>query len=206
MEYETAISIMTTCPDCNNVYNYYDYLSHTQTCYILNNGQTNNSDMETNYDENEDNEYNEDHEDNEYNEEPLYQPLYAYNNSTYNGTNNYGNYIENGIITSSNLYNSMVHLNFNTNTNPTLNEIDILTTNLSSISINSDLYKENLFNNSRQEELTCVIECPICLCSYPKHTIFYILNCSHFFCIECCDKWFTYNSLCPLCKTNITNN
>ena len=67
---------------------------------------------------------------------------------------------------------------------------------------NSGLNQEELNNNSQKQECNSRTECPICLCSFPENTLFYKLNCSHLFCIECCEKWFNKNSNCPLCRNN----
>ena len=133
---------------------------------------------------------------------------------SYNGLNDYGNYGAYGNSSNSNnLYNPMINRGFqNINSNGDSNDaiytlhnyLLSLTLNSSSINTNnqSGLTKKELEKNSTIIECHDSSDCPICLCNYPQHTYFYLMKCSHSFCIDCCEKWFGKNSLCPLCRRN----
>ena len=129
----------------------------------------------------------------------------SYMYSPYNGLNNYGHYINiSGNINNSNsntntinLYNSRINRGFNIDMT-----IDNLITNLQSIKLKNGLDKVELFKYSKQKECIEDTDCAICLCSYPEKTFFYIMNCSHSFCIKCCEEWFSQSYICPLCRTN----
>ena len=184
MEFETMLMV---CQNCNSVYQYYDYLSHIQTCSSID--INNNSEMDT------ENDMENDMENDNINNSYMY--------SSYNGLNNYGHY--NNISGSTtnlntnniNLYNSTVNRGFNTDIS-----VDNLSSHLQSINFKTGLDKVELFKYSKKEECNQSTDCPICLCSYPKKTLFYIMNCSHSFCINCCEEWFSQNYICPLCRTN----
>ena len=179
--------MLMVCQHCNNVYYYYDYLSHIQIC----NNITLYSDMETENDMDNENENNTNN-------------VYLY--SSYNGLNNYGNYNN---VSNRNLYNSTLNRGFNTNTSintSTSTSIDNLANYLHSITLKTGLDKVELCNYSIKEECIEPTDCPICLCSYPKKTLFYVMKCSHSFCINCCENWFSNNFICPLCRTNYNNN
>jgi hypothetical protein len=230
MEIETMLMV---CQNCNNVYQYYDYLSHIQTCSNIN--VNTNSDMETENDndnENEndmendnenDNDMENDNENDNYNnnnndnnndnnmENDNINNSYMY--SSYNGLNNYGHYNNIAVNTNNfntnniNLYNSTLYRGFNTDTSINTNtSIDSLSSYLHSIKLKSGLDKVELFKYSKKEECNQPTDCPICLCSYPKKTLFYIMKCSHSFCINCCEEWFSNNFICPLCRTDYNTN
>jgi hypothetical protein len=126
---------------------------------------------------------------------------------SYNGLNDYGNYVAYG--NSNNLYNPMINRGFqNSNGDDAIytlhNYLLSLTLNTSSINTNnqSGLTKKELDINSTIIECHDSSDCPICLCNYPQYTYFYLMKCNHSFCIDCCEKWFGKNSLCPLCRRN----
>lgn len=45
--------------------------------------------------------------------------------------------------------------------------------------------------------------CCICLAKYAEEDELRELPCSHFFHVECVDKWLNINALCPLCKSEV---
>ena len=187
------IANLTMCPRCNNVFRYYDYLSHSENCnHTINNDNENNNEN-NNYNEN--NEYDNDSMDTEMDEDDTLSIINS--NYNYNGINDYANYM--GYV------NTITNTNTNTtNTNNTANNnyISNLSSYLSTITINSGLNQEQLNNSSKKQECNVRTECPICLCSFPEKTLFYKLKCSHLFCMGCCEKWFENNSKCPLCRNN----
>ena len=199
---EKEIEMLMTCQDCNIDFNYYDFLSHINTniCSYetneIDNYMTNNENINENINENT-------------NENTTY---------TYNGMNDYGNYLSHNTNTNTNtntithtithsppennnLYNPMINRGFQDNTN-TLTNADILSNSLLNINLNCGIDKYKLLQHSQIIQCCKRTDCPICLCSYPKETSFYIMNCNHSFCIECCEKWFSSNSCCPLCRMN----
>ena len=197
MEIDISINLIT-CPECHIVFQYYDFLSHSNTCTIHNN-TTNISDMNTEVDSGSDNDMDTDM------DTDIHMNIDNRINSLnrFTGLNDYGNY-------SNNLYNPMIHRGFQ-NDDDNNNNINILNNYISSLSINTNtntniqcigLTKIEFENNSKIIELNEQIDCSICLCNYPKNTHFYLMNCKHLFCIECSNKWFSKNSLCPLCRTN----
>jgi len=151
--------------------------------------------------------------------------LYSLHTRTYNGLNDYGNYGNYGnYANSNNLYNPMINRGFqnsNSNRNSNNNSDDdfgvnnddpiytlhnyLLALNIntsSNITIEYGLNKKELKKNSTIIECHTATDCPICLCNYPQHTYFYLMKCNHTFCIDCCETWFSKNSLCPLCRKN----
>ena len=145
---------------------------------------------------------------------------------TYNGLNNYGNY---GNYSNSNhLYNPMINRGFqnsnsgaddnadadaiytlhnyllalNLNTSNTTIHTPIHTDIHTSIHTPCGLSKKELEKNSTIIECHSSTDCPICLCNYPQNTYFYVMKCTHSFCIDCCETWFSKNALCPLCRKN----
>ncbi|KAJ4957755.1 hypothetical protein NE237_024866 [Protea cynaroides] len=48
--------------------------------------------------------------------------------------------------------------------------------------------------------------CCICLAKYADNDELRELPCSHFFHMECVDKWLKINALCPLCKSEVSEN
>ena len=136
---------------------------------------------------------------------------------TLNDYGNYGNY-DNNNTNNLNLYNPMINRdiqNSNNNSNNNNNDNDtIYTLNnyLLSLNINNNnnnntymdcgLNKIELEKNSKIIECNNDTDCPICLCKYPQYTHFYLMNCNHYFCIECSKNWFSKKSVCPLCRKN----
>ena len=45
--------------------------------------------------------------------------------------------------------------------------------------------------------------CCICLAKYADNDLLRELPCTHFFHIECVDKWLKINASCPLCKFEV---
>ena len=193
-------SNLISCNKCYNVYQYYDYLSHSEICIssgnVINNYVNNyaNMDIEDEADEYEDDEENE----------------IENNNDTYI---NY-DYINDSNNTNMtyDLYNPFINRNFNNNINNNNDNYNI--NNLSN-------YMENInINNSNQNynhnhipigikdlSLYSIIKhipedlsCTICLNNYNKGSSFYIMNCNHSFCVTCTERWFKSNTCCPLCR------
>ncbi|KAI3923632.1 hypothetical protein MKW98_011262 [Papaver atlanticum] len=48
--------------------------------------------------------------------------------------------------------------------------------------------------------------CSICLGKYADNEKLRVLPCSHFFHVDCVDKWLKMNSTCPLCKRGVKGN
>ena len=183
---EMEIDMLMTCSECNIDFNYYDFISHTNTNICR-------------YESNEIENYMMNNDEN-----TVDNTTY-----TYNGMSDYGNYLGNtNTITHSpaennNLYNPMQNRGFHNgigNYNDT--DTNILTNSLLNININSGIDKYKLLQYSKIIQCSERTDCPICLCSYPEETSFYSMNCNHSFCIECCEKWFSSNSCCPLCRMN----
>ena len=163
-------SSLITCPECNIIFQYYDFLSHSELCYNRNESIEIEIDIDI----------------------PISSHSHRY---SYNGLNNYGNYSYSNSGNSSNSDDAIYTLN---------NYLLSLSLNTSSTNTNSycGLNKTELEKNSNIIECNDSTDCPICLCNYPQHTYFYSMNCNHSFCIDCCEKWFSKNSLCPLCRKN----
>ena len=181
---------LLACPDCNNVFQYYDFLSHSTICNRNRNRNRNNNNNNTTF-ENSEIEIDSDLE-TENDPDSNYQSV---SGSTYNGINDYGNYNA--------LYNPMINRNFEHNEHNDIFMYD-LTNTMSNININ--ITKNKLLNNSKIIKCCERTDCSICLVSYPENTNFYLMNCNHAFCIECCEKWYSSNSLCPLCRTHYNQN
>ena len=182
MDLDFSLSLIT-CPKCNIVFQYYDFLSHnTHACNSNNNSNSDNtiSDMETEIDEDQDQDEEDQDQDHTMQLDNRIINL--------NGLNDYGNY--------GNLYNPMINRNFQNQNS----DISNLTDSISNININNGLDKIQLLNNSKKIHCNKRTECSICLVSYPEYTTFYLMNCNHSFCIECCEKWYSTNLLCPLCR------
>ena len=200
MELENTLM---ACAQCNIVLQYYDFLSHTNYCSMNNENTQNihsNSDMETEIDA--------DEEDNT-NDMNMDINMFSNSHSGMNGLNDYANYLgnhnqqqqynqynQNNLATSpisNNLYNPMINRGFH---------IDNLTNSISHLTLNYGIDKTQLLKHSKKIECSERTDCPICLCSYSENTTFYLMYCNHSFCIECCEKWFSSNSCCPLCRMN----
>jgi hypothetical protein len=204
MDIELTTSLVT-CPECHIIFQYYDFLSHNEICYYTNyesTHETTNETMEL---------------DIASNLEPnITMPIHT-STYTYNGLNNYGNY---GNTNNLNLYNPMINRGLHNNNSYDNNDNDnngdsddaiytlhnyLLSLNIntsSNTTINYGLNKKELENNSKIIECNDSTDCHICLCNYPKTTHFYLMNCNHSFCIECSERWFSKNSVCPLCRKN----
>ena len=182
---------LLSCPKCDKVLKYYDYLSHIEICTV-NNENILDYDMETNYDEDEENadEININNE--------------SDNNNFYYNTNiNYNiNYDTYSRMVSENLYNSNLDRNFN---NPTTNTTNTTNTNVNDISDNIGLGIENLSLYSTKIPINNDSYCVICMNTniYNEDNTFYLMKCLHSFCDDCSRKWFDFKPTCPLCKTNM---
>jgi hypothetical protein len=196
---ELDISLMT-CPECNSVFQYYDFLSHTShMCNSSSNSDNNNnnniSDMDTEIDEDEDEDIDIDIDENENLGEDINNRI-TNRRINLNGLNDYGNY--------RNLYNPMINRNFHNNNIDT----NTLINNFESMNIMNETFKYSIKKDLDLEKYNKKVqcnertECSVCLVSYPEHTTFYLMKCNHSFCIECCEKWYSINSLCPLCRTH----
>jgi hypothetical protein len=208
MDIELTTSLVT-CPECHIIFQYYDFLSHSDLCYYTNYESIHESINETIHETT-----NETMElDTEMNS--ILEPHIPMTTrlSRLNGLNDYGNYGNYGNTNTINLYNPMINRGFhNSNSYSNDNSDDViytlnnyllsLTINNSNTTINNGLNKKELENYSKIIECSDSTDCHICLCNYPKYTHFYLMNCNHSFCIECCERWFSTNSLCPLCRKN----
>ena len=170
---------LVVCPNFNSVFQYYEFLSH-------NSSNCNGNNMDEGDDGNDGNEG--DDGDDDYNR--------------LNGLNDFGNYLD--------LYNPMINRHFlnndiNTNTNNTIHNLTNQITNMTlSLNLPCGLNKNQLQKNSIQIQCRERSDCSICLVSYPENTTFYLMTCNHSFCIECCEKWFSSNVSCPLCRQLFT--
>jgi len=210
MDIELNTSLVT-CPECHIIFQYYDFLSHSELCYYTNYESIHETTNETM----------------ELDTEVINSNLESHISMTtrlsrLNGLNDYGNY---GNTNTINLYNPMINRGFhNSNSNDNHNDdnddnddndnsddvIYTLNNYLLSLNINISsnttlkhgLNKKELENYSKIIECSDSTDCHICLCNYPKYTHFYLMNCNHYFCIECSERWFSKNSLCPLCRKN----
>jgi len=183
---------LLSCPKCVKVLKYYDYLSHIEICTV-NNENILDYDMETNYDEDEENEEN-DIESNDLDNNNFYYNTNVNYNINYNI--NYDTYSR---MVSENLYNSNLDRNFNnTPTNAT-------NTNINDISDNIGLGIENLSLYSTKIPINNDSYCVICMNTniYNEDNTFYLMKCMHSFCDDCSRKWFDFKPTCPLCKTNM---
>jgi hypothetical protein len=49
--------------------------------------------------------------------------------------------------------------------------------------------------------------CSICMESFhDKKRNVYLVNCNHYFCFECIDKWLKENKGCPICKQEVVKS
>ena len=174
---------LLTCSRCSNVYQYYDYLSHSETCNIVS-GSGYNSDIDTEIDNDEDDneDDNEEHEGND-----IYNPMFNrgfYNELDTNGGMNDG---------------------MNGGMNGGMNDINNIIQQVSRITIDTGLGSDNLLQYGNLEMILEQCECSICLNTYDIYSQFYRFKCNHAFCTICSETWFENNSYCPLCKTNLKN-
>ena len=210
MEMEMEIELTTSlivCPECHSVFQYYDFLSHSYdsncSINIRNTENTGDADNTEDTDDTEDTDNTEDTDDTEMDSNLDTNVTMPIHMTTYNGLNDYGNYGNYG--NSSHLYNPMINRGFQDSDDAiyTLhNYLLSLNINSNTIPIHSGLNKKELEKNSNIIECNDSTDCSICLCNFPKHTHFYLMKCTHSFCINCCETWFSKNSLCPLCRTN----
>jgi len=173
---------LVQCHNCLKVFQYYDYLSHTEICKNYENYNTL-SDIEAD-DENEG--HGEDYF--EYNKGArgaealdLFNPMF--NRGFYNNINN------------------NMDIDINNNINLPENSVENLLTNIENIDIG--LGCENIEQYGCKIIISEVIECAICLNNYDIGSEFYLMKCLHSFCKICAELWFESRSFCPLCKTNL---
>lgn len=65
-------------------------------------------------------------------------------------------------------------------------------------SIDLRLFKNIIKSNGYHE-----IVCPICYENYNEEEKLRVLNCKHYFHINCIDEWLERNSTCPICRVNV---
>lgn len=65
-------------------------------------------------------------------------------------------------------------------------------------SLDLRLFKNIIKNGGYYE-----IACPICYENYREDEKLKILNCRHYFHINCIDEWLSRNSICPICRIDI---
>ncbi|GAB5029565.1 ring finger protein [Nannochloropsis oceanica] len=64
--------------------------------------------------------------------------------------------------------------------------------------------KEGGLENGPSSIFQCDMrECCICLSDFERTDLVRKLPCGHLFHSECVDSWFSFNSVCPLCKANV---
>lgn len=197
-------SNLISCNKCYNVYQYYDYLSHSEVCIssgniinnYVNNYENNNANMDI---EDEADEY-EDGEDDEADDDNDTYINYDYINDSNNTNMTYD------------LYNPFINRNFINNNNNENDNINNLSNYMENININNSNQNQN-YNQSHSTigikdlSLYSIIKhipedlsCTICLNNYNKGSEFYIMNCNHSFCVTCTERWFKSNTCCPLCR------
>ena len=48
--------------------------------------------------------------------------------------------------------------------------------------------------------------CVICLIDFEEEeSVMTLPSCNHYFHIDCCQQWFSNQSICPFCRTTVTN-
>jgi hypothetical protein len=184
---------LVKCLHCNNEFNHYDYLAHSEICYLGNS-------IDYGYEA-----------DTEYTIENTHT-----NTNTNTNTHmhihsleqsyklNYPSRIQpTQTIGTSNILEELMQsqnqYNFLENITGRLNNITFNNISISGISRN-DLLK---YSNIIQLHNNNSYECPICLIIHPFNKQYIKIKCGHLFCIDCGPKWFEYKALCPICKCDI---
>lgn len=202
---------LTKCNNCKRIYNYYDFLAHSETCYLMPNTGSN---SETSSATSEDNNPNVGLVINK-------SKLQSYRDNILKPR------VQRSLGNSFNMYYNPSTINFNLNFNNNLEElmhtipmsienannpIQSLTNQLDGIEIDSgNLYgslsgsisREELKKYTQQIQIAIPFECPICLTTHNTGTEYLAIKCGHIFCIDCSIKWFKCKPLCPLCKCDI---
>ena len=185
---------LVQCPNCVKVFQYYDYISHSEICRNYESFTNNRAQVDlslTNEDIDADDENEDDDEDrigdgigigDGISIEDMYNPMF--NRGFYNNMNN-------------NMNNNM---DIDTN-NISDNSLENLLTNIGNLDIG--LGRENIEQYGCKIAIPEVIECTICLNAYDIGSEFYTMKCMHSFCKICSELWFESRSFCPLCKTNL---
>jgi hypothetical protein len=196
---------LVSCPKCNNVYKYYDFLSHGEICH-----NDDNESVENNYGDEYRLEYDyETDDENEIEDEMEYIELSKYKNISSSllessihmniNMNNY-NYGINSLDRSL-IENIISHRDTENNINMIDNSINDLITDFHNVDIG--LGKENLFLYGNKHKTLHTTNCVICFGTFPAGNDFYIMKCLHSFCNDCTEKWFDLKSTCPLCNRNL---
>lgn len=177
---------LLNCPNCNNVYRYYDYLSHIELC-----NYNDNSSMTNNYD----NEYmlETEYEGDDENDEVEYIDISRLSSSLNdnfipNNRNNRNNRLERSII--QNIMDSR--------------RINNLIDDFQNVDIG--IGKDKLYLYGNKYITSNDTDCVICLNTFTADNDFYMMKCCHSFCSNCAEKWFEFKSICPLCNRNLKIN
>ena len=196
MNQETA-EYLVNCPNCYEVFKYYDYLSHGEICDGCN---YNNNLIDSHYHGNEymlERDYETDDE-KEAEDELEYIALSRYNNissslqESLNGINDLSgrNLMEMSLIDEI-IRNRIGGSSQMEAIMQGLNEIDI------------GLGKQNIQLYGNKYKTLQATNCIICLNTYSAGEEFYMMKCMHAFCKCCAEKWFEEKSTCPLCNRNL---
>lgn len=182
---------LVQCPNCVKVFQYYDYVSHSEICRkyesFTYNGALANEDIDA------DDEYDDDENENRIGDgigigdgisiEDMFNPMYnrGFTNHRYSNMDD-------------NMYNNM-------DTDIRDNSFENLLTNIGNLDIG--LGRDNIEQYGFKIAIPEIIECTICLNTYDIGSEFYTMKCMHSFCKMCSELWFESRSFCPLCKTNL---
>ena len=188
---------LVQCPNCEKVFQYYDYVSHTEICrnyesftYKGFKGASAPS-AEALADADDENEDDEDEDYFDYNKGfkgdsvSLAEALDMYNPMFNRGFTNHR-------------YSNM---DDNMNTDMRDNSLANLLTNI--VNLDIGLGRENIEQYGCKIAIPEITECSICLNNYDIGSEFYTMKCMHSFCKICSELWFESRSFCPLCKTNL---
>jgi len=184
MDFEVDMTYLLQCPNCPQVLQYYDYLSHIEICSdITTEYDGDNEDSDSDGDSNNDCDIDCDIDSGNIetsNENSIYN-ISSLLNLEFSGLNSY-------TITNNNMLDNVVD-----------NMVYNMTNDLSTLDIGLGVY--NLYLHSIKYPLNIKSDCVICMNTFEIGTEFYKMNCMHSFCITCTEKWFDLKSWCPLCKT-----
>ena len=187
---------LVQCSKCEKVFQYYDYVSHTEICRnyesFTNKGARG---AEALADIDADDEYDDDDDENKnrigdgigigdgISIEDMYNPMFnrGFTNHRYSNMNN--------------------NIDNNMDTDMRDNSFENLLTNIGNLDIG--LGRDNIEQYGCKIAIPEIIECTICLNTYDIGNEFYTMKCMHSFCKICSELWFESRSFCPLCKTNL---
>jgi len=164
---------LVSCPYCDMVMIYIDYLSHFEHPYRCGTFSTPHPSTNMN-NNNVNNGNNSDSDDNNYN---------AYSRMTNVDLDLYNPMIDRGF--------------FNTHALDNINETNVLDL------VDIGLGVENLSLYSTKNPIKEDSYCVICMTTHTTGASFYLMKCLHSFCEDCSKRWFDFKSTCPLCKTNM---